>query len=50
MAALICCRPPTTRLLMKSRIARVSGAENAFGPRYVSADFEPDEPPQQPQR
>jgi hypothetical protein len=32
MAVLICCRPPIRRLAMKSRIARVSGAEKAFGP------------------
>jgi hypothetical protein len=33
MAALICWTPPTTRLLTKSRMTRVSGAENADGPR-----------------
>ena len=49
IAALICWRPPTTRLSMKSRIARVSGAEKAVGPRYVLDDVAPDEPPQQPQ-
>ena len=42
--------PADTRLLTKSRIARVSGAENADGPRYVSDEVLPDEPPQQPQR
>ena len=50
MWARICWIPFFTRLLTKSRIARVSGAENAFGPRYVSDAVLPDEPPQQPQR
>jgi len=50
MWARICWRPSTTRLFTKSRIARVSGAENGRGPRYVIADFDPDEPPQHPQR
>ena len=48
MAVLICWTPPIRRLSMKSRIARVSGAENAALPRYVGADLAPDEPPQQP--
>src|SRR3954453_7508395 len=48
IAALICWTPPTTRELTKSRTRCVSGAENADGPRYVSDDVVPDEPPQQP--
>ena len=48
MWALICWTPPTIRLRTKSRITCVSGAENAFGPRYVIDDGALDEPPQQP--
>ena len=50
IAVLICWRPPTTRLSMKSRTTRDSGAENAFEPWYVSDDFELDDPPQHAQR
>jgi hypothetical protein len=49
MFALSCCTPPTTRLLTKLRSAWVSGAEKADGPRYVSDEVLPDDPPQQPQ-
>ena len=49
MCALICCTPPTTRLLTKLRSRWVSGAENADAPRYVSLlGACRDEPPQQP--
>ncbi len=50
MPVRICWTPPITRLFTKSRIAFVSGAEKGRGPRYVEADLEPDEPPQQAQR
>ena len=49
IATLICWTPSTRRLSMKSRMTRVSGAEKAAEPWYVADDFEPDEPPQQPQ-
>jgi hypothetical protein len=41
--------PSTTRLATKAARARVSGAEKAEMPRYVSDAGFPDEPPQQPQ-
>src|SRR3954452_23163146 len=48
MWALICCTPPMTRELMKSRTRWVSGALKAEAPRYVSEENVPLEPPQQP--
>ena len=50
MCVRICWTPSTTRLCTKSRMARVSGAENAWAPRYSMLLRFPDEPPQQPNR
>ena len=50
MCVRICWTPFTTRLCTKSRMAWVSGAENACAPRYSMFLPLPDEPPQQPNR